>query len=113
VTKSLHRYFLWKPKVGVALGDLFFLDRAHHWLQYSGRIFKTMFGARNREGIGLLYRPARPNRMAESIMESIPRLVTSLKICAQIRLSVTVPSAGWFEKHGLLLKIFAASDFPN
>jgi len=30
-TKLLHQYFLWKPKVGIALGDLFFLDRAHHW----------------------------------------------------------------------------------
>jgi len=31
-TKSLHRYFLWKPKVGETLGDLFFLDRALHWV---------------------------------------------------------------------------------
>jgi hypothetical protein len=33
-------------------------------------------GARNREGIGLLYRPARLHRLAKSI----PGLLTSLKI---------------------------------
>jgi len=25
-TKLLHQYFLWKPKVSVTLGNLFFLD---------------------------------------------------------------------------------------
>ena len=44
---------------------LFWLPLSH--FPSRGRIFKTMYGARNREELGLLYRPARLNRFAESI----------------------------------------------
>jgi hypothetical protein len=48
---------------------------------YRAGIFKQSMGARNREGIGLSYRPARLHRLAELMpWESIPRLIKTLKI---------------------------------
>jgi hypothetical protein len=51
----------------------------------SAGIFKQSMGARNRVRIGFSYRPARLRRLAESIsLESIPGLLKSLKIPAQM-----------------------------
>jgi hypothetical protein len=46
--------------------------------KFRAGIFKQSMGARNREGIGLLYRPARLHRLAELI--SWNRFLGSLKV---------------------------------
>jgi hypothetical protein len=77
------------PFISIAVADRFFLRR-NRFLQIKSKInnlsefglyadiFKQSMGARNRVGIGLSYRPARLQRLAESI----PGLHKSLKIPA-------------------------------